>query len=127
MKRGRGDARLYLYATVAVVAIVIVARIIAERQIAEQRRERRGSRRSGEAAADLWRVAGSAAEAGLFADACHAVYAAVLSDLSHAGAFRLHTSKTGGDYARELQRRGYARANGLNALRRGYFALGFRT
>ena len=41
-----------------------------------------------------------------YTDACHALYGAVLESLASSGLVRYHASKTSGDYARELRRRG---------------------
>lgn len=118
--RGRGDARLYVYAAIALIVIVIVARVIAERQLAEGRRQRRTGSRGVGGVDDLWSVAKRAADDGRFAEACHDLYGAVLADLARGGAIRLHASKTGGDYARELQRRGFPRAGEFRAFVRTF-------
>ncbi|HEY4133007.1 MAG TPA: DUF4129 domain-containing protein [Gemmatimonadaceae bacterium] len=124
---GRGDARLYLYGAIAVIAIVVVARIVAERQIAEARRQRVGSNRVGRSGGDLWTIANQTAARGQYADACHTLYAALLGDLAQSGAVRLHASKTSGDYARELQRRNFTRLVEYRAFVRDFNRAVFST
>ncbi|HEY2851279.1 MAG TPA: DUF4129 domain-containing protein [Gemmatimonadaceae bacterium] len=56
--------------------------------------------------ADLWAEAEQLAAEGRFTEAAHAMYRATLFLLASGGQVRLHDSKTSGDYARELRRRG---------------------
>ena len=55
---------------------------------------------------DSWREAEELAKRGRFTEAAHSLYRATLNMLSAQGLVRLHDSKTSGDYARELRRRG---------------------
>ena len=55
---------------------------------------------------DPWREAELLAASGNYTEAAHSLYRAALSMLSVRGLVRLHESKTSGDYARELRRRG---------------------
>ena len=55
---------------------------------------------------DPWTEAESLAAAGDFMGAAHALYQAVIRRLAATERIRVHTSKTSGDYARELRRRG---------------------
>jgi len=55
---------------------------------------------------DPWREAELLAAGGNYTGAAHALYRAALSMLAARGLVRLHESKTSGDYARELRRRG---------------------
>ena len=55
---------------------------------------------------DPWRDAELLAANGQFTEAAHALYRAALAMLAVKGLVRLHESKTSGDYARELRRRG---------------------
>ena len=57
-------------------------------------------------AADPWREAEQLAAAGQFTEAAHALYGATVAILASQGLVRRHDSKTSGDYARELRRRG---------------------
>jgi hypothetical protein len=103
--RGTVDARIVLALAIAVVVVIIVARVIVAQRIAEnasRRRSRGGARLDGRA--DYWTRARDEAAAGRYAEACHFVYAAVIDGLSRQGLVTYHSSKTSGDYARDLRR-----------------------
>ena len=98
-----------LVATIAagVVALLIVARLVyAARLRAAEVQE--GGRRGviGTSTRDPWHEAELLAGAGQFTEAAHALYRGTIGYLAASGVVRLHTSKTSGDYARELRRRG---------------------
>jgi len=76
-------------------------------------------------AADAWRDAERLAAAGQFTDASHALLAALLSAFAQRGEVRLHASKTAGDYARELARRGSPARSAFQQFRRRYDAVIF--
>jgi len=76
-------------------------------------------------AADAWREAERLAAAGLHTEASHALLAALLSAFAQRGEVRLHASKTAGDYARELARRGSASRGPFQQFRRRYDAVIF--
>jgi hypothetical protein len=76
-------------------------------------------------AADAWREAERLAAAGAFTDASHALLAALLSSFAQRGEVRLHASKTAGDYARELARRGSPARAAFQQFRRRYDAVIF--
>jgi len=76
-------------------------------------------------ASDAWRDAERLAAAGLFTDASHALLAAILSVFAQRGDVRLHASKTAGDYARELARRGSPARGPFQQFRRRYDAVIF--
>jgi hypothetical protein len=124
---GRGDARFYLYATVVLVIGVVVARVLVARQLVEARNSRPGRTHGGGNGRDLWASAQSAAAQGRFDEACHALYGAVLDDLAREGVIRLHASKTGGDYAREMMRRNFARVGDYRAFVRTFDRVAFGT
>lgn len=73
-------------------------------------------------ATDAWRDAERHAAAGRFTDASHALLAAMLSAFAQRGEVRLHASKTAGDYARELARRGSPARGAFQQFRRRYDA-----
>ena len=60
----------------------------------------------GRSMGDPWRDAEQLASSGRYTEAAHALYRAALAMLEAKGLVRLHDSKTSGDYARELRRRG---------------------
>jgi hypothetical protein len=104
--RGSREARLVVFAAIVLVILLIVARVVIAKR-AEERDQKGFSLRGvrGEHV-DYLALAAGEAEAGRFAEACHAVYGAVLESLVRSGAVRFHQSKTSGDYSRELHRRG---------------------
>ena len=53
-------------------------------------------------------------------EACHAVHAAVLDQLARDGIVKWHASKTSGDYARELRRRGWPMHAEFRAVARDF-------
>jgi hypothetical protein len=107
--RGSADARFLLIVAAILVVIVIGARIAVARQLGrEGRGARSGVRTAYSMRRDPWIVARELAAAGDFTEACHSLYAAVLETLAREGAIKFHASKTSGDYARELRRRGWS-------------------
>jgi uncharacterized protein DUF4129 len=78
-----------------------------------------------ERAADAWREAERLAAAGAFTEASHALLAALLSAFAQRGEVRLHASKTAGDYARELARKGSPARAAFQQFRRHYDAVIF--
>jgi hypothetical protein len=98
-----------LVATIAavIVALLVMARIVYAARL-------RGvsalsfASRGGENAtsSDPWREAQQLAAAGQFTDAAHALYRGTVAMLAAQGLVRRHDSKTSGDYARELRRKG---------------------
>ena len=120
--RDSRDARFLGVAAAVVLVVVIVARIVVTRRLDEQRRradEQRGGRGGRRGAADLWATANAFAAAGNYTAATHALYAAVIDSLAREGKIALHSSKTSGDYARELRRRGSPAARDFAAFARG--------
>jgi hypothetical protein len=96
--------------TVIVAILVIIGLIVARVMYAARWREsdliiRRGRGIRG-VGADFWIEAERMAAAGDYTGAAHALYQAVLRRLAGTERIRLHASKTSGDYARDLRRRG---------------------
>ena len=90
--------------TLLVVALV-VARIVYAAQLREDA-ARAAPHRARITGADPWAEAQRAAGEGRYTDAAHALYRTLLTALSRGGPLRLHSSKTAGDYARELRQAG---------------------
>jgi hypothetical protein len=103
--KGSSNARIVLIAALAVVALVIVGRVALSSRVDERRRRMGAGARGTSTRADYWSTAAGLAAAGDYAGASHALYAAVLESMSRAGAVKFHSSKTSGDYVRELRRR----------------------
>ena len=91
----------------ATIALLVVARIAYAARLrgtsAMSLARGRGKQR---VATDPWREAERLAAAGQFTEAAHALYRATVAILASQGLVRRHDSKTSGDYARELRRRG---------------------
>ena len=99
--------RLVATIAAATVALLVVARIAYAarlRGVSVMSLARSRGRRS--STADPWREAEQLAGAGQFTDAAHALYRGTVAMLASQGLVRRHDSKTSGDYARELRRRG---------------------
>lgn len=119
--RGSRDLRIAAIVAAALILVAIIGRIVIAKQIDVVRRRAgfaadfgTGQRR------DFWNLARELAASGDHVSASHAVYAAVLDGLTRAGAITFHSSKTSGDYVRELSRRGAAGASDFRAFAR-YF------
>jgi hypothetical protein len=105
-----GDAPpLVRWTVLGLLALVVLAAVWRVAYVMWARREMRrgGVMRQGRAAAvhgDPWTAAQQAAADGRFMDAAHLLYVALLQRLAGDARLRLHPSKTGGDYVRELRR-----------------------
>lgn len=104
--RGSLDARVVIAAAVVAIVLIVAARVAIDRRAAERRRARGLRVRGGDGRRNPWTESRDHAAAGRFVDACHALYAAVLDELTASGLVRYHRSKTAGDYARDLRRSG---------------------
>jgi hypothetical protein len=107
-------------ALLVLLGVLIIARlVVAAREAREDvARAEGGARRGG--SSDPWSDAERLAASSRFTEAAHALFAALLSSLAARGEVRLHASKTAGDYARELLRRGSPVQAGFQAFRRRY-------
>ena len=105
----------------AVIVHFILAAVAGRNQAAAEAAPAR------ERATDAWRDAEQLAAAGRFTDAAHALLAALLAGFARRGEVRLHASKTAGDYARELARRGSPARAAFQQFRRRYDAVIFGT
>ena len=93
-------------ATVA-VALLILTRIFYASRLRGVGALRPGARRTrGAISADPWSEAEALSSAGHYTEAAHLLYRGTLAWLAANGLVRLHDSKTSGDYARELRRKG---------------------
>jgi len=121
LARGSHDMRIASIVGVILVVLAVVARIVVAKQIDIIRKRSGfgadlgvGQRR------DFWKLARELAASGDHVGASHALYAAVIDGLSRTGAIAFHSSKTSGDYARELTRRGAANAGEFRAFARDF-------
>jgi hypothetical protein len=101
-----GARNVTLIATALLVAALALRFILAARYERRVPRTVRLSNRSVRALPTLDEARRLAHE-GRYADAMHVLYAAILDVLSHQRLVRLHSSKTSGDFARELRGRGH--------------------
>lgn len=95
-------AREWTIGLTLLVVVLVVARIIYAAQLREDA-ARAAPRRARITGTDPWAEAQRAAAEGRHTDAAHALYRTLLTALSRGGPLRLHSSKTAGDYARELR------------------------
>jgi hypothetical protein len=119
--RGSRDLRIAAIVGAALILVAIIGRIVVARQIDFVRRRAgfgadfgTGERR------DDWSLARELAASGDHVGASHALYAAVIDGLTRNGGVTFHSSKTSGDYARELSRRGAGNASDFRSFAR-YF------
>jgi hypothetical protein len=124
---GSSSARFVAIAAVALIVAVIIGRIVIARRIEEQRGRIRAGRVGTRGRTDYWASARELANAGDYAAACHALYAAVLESLARSGTVRVHASKTSGDYSRELARRAAIAATPFAAFARQFERTVFST
>jgi hypothetical protein len=118
LSRGSAPARAVMWTLVALLVALVVARIVAS--VRETERRRRGLPSVALASADPWGDARRLAGAGSYTEAAHALFAALLMACAARGELRPHPSKTTGDYARELRRRGAPSADGFARFRTRY-------
>jgi hypothetical protein len=112
------NAKWIVLAATIVVLLAIIARLVLAHEADERRRHIRAGAVQG--AGDPWAEAERLAAAGSFTEAAHVLYRAVTERLAAAERIRLHPSKTSGDYARELQRRGFAATADFRTFGRRY-------
>jgi hypothetical protein len=117
---GSPGARYVVIAGVIVLVLIIVARIVIVRETDGPVRRGGARARGSSTDADLWRAAQDLAAAGDFTAASHALYAGLLERMARSGGVSLHASKTGGDYWRELRRRGSPVADEFRAFARRF-------
>ena len=104
--RNAPSARTIALGAVAALVLVVIVRLVvaAQARDADALAASRGKRAG--ASEDPWSEAERLIAAGRFEEAAHAMYRGVLSGLARRERLRLDPSKTSGDYARELRRRG---------------------
>jgi hypothetical protein len=118
--RGSGTGRwVTISLLILLVVLILVRSYLAAKAARENVAHQVGGARS-EGAAHPWVLAQRLAAAGNFTDAAHALLAAMLAAIAARGDVRLHASKTAGDYARELRRRGSSSHPRFESFRRRY-------
>lgn len=97
--------RTVVLVLVALLVLFVVARVlIAARE--DDRQARRPLRRGAQVFDDPWHAADELLAQGQLEQAAHALYRGVILTIGRAERIRLDPSRTSGDYARELRRRG---------------------
>jgi len=114
--RGSANARYVVIAALVALILIVIARIAVARDVDAQMRRRGVAGRGSAAGADPWSAARGLALAGDFTAASHALYAGLLERMARHGEVAIHSSKTGGDYWRELRRRGSPLAGDFRAF-----------
>ena len=118
--RGSGTGRTITYVLLGLLVALVIARIIVAARAAGDDRVRTGARTPRARASDPWADAERLAGAAQYTEAAHALFVALLAGFAARGEVRLHASKTAGDYARELRRRGSAAERGFQLFRIRY-------
>lgn len=104
--KGWPGARYMLITAAVALILIVAARIIIGQRMEARRRAGVGLRAIGGERRDYWALGAELDAAGNHVAACHAIYVGVLDALTRAGMVKFHASKTGGDYARDLRKRG---------------------
>lgn len=123
---GSGIGRTIVYILAGVLAVLVLARVFIAYRDERMLKSRPFARRGAGTAVDYLREAERLAAVGNYTAAGHALFAALLDTLSARGEVRLHSSKTTGDYQRELRRRQSASAPGFQRFRSLYDRLVYR-
>jgi hypothetical protein len=118
--KGVGGGRdVATWLVVLLIALVIVRMVIAARAAQDTASNTSGRTRR-LLGTDPWGDAERFAAAGRFTEAAHSLFAALLAAIAARGEVRFHASKTAGDYAREMRRRGTPSFGGFQAFRARY-------
>jgi hypothetical protein len=108
-------------AFVALIVLFVLARLVIAARTPDARSERSAHRRRGAVTSDdPWHAAEALVAQGRFEEAAHALYRGVVFSLGREERLRLDPSKTSGDYARELRRRGSASLAPFRAFTRRF-------
>lgn len=100
------STRSFALAIVALLVLFVAARFVIAARARDEDGLRATRRRTGMSTDDPWQTAETLIAQGRFEEAAHALYRGVIFSLGRDERLRLHPSKTSGDYARELRRRG---------------------
>lgn len=123
---GSGVGRTVVYILAAILVLVMVARIFIAYRDERMLKSRTLVRRDGRSVIDYLKEAERFAAAGNYTAAGHALFAALLDTLAARGEVRVHSSKTTGDYHRELRRKQSASAPKFQQFRSIYDRLVYR-
>jgi len=119
--RGSRDLRIAAIVAAGLILFAIIGRVVIARQIDTVRRRGAFGADFGKAERrDFWNLSRELAARGDHVGASHALYVAVIDSLTRSGVITFHSSKTSGDYARELVRHGAANAPEFRAFSRNF-------
>ncbi|MDB4912996.1 MAG: hypothetical protein JWM95_640 [Gemmatimonadetes bacterium] len=105
---------------VALLVLFLVARLLMVRGAERESRQATGTRRRSASQEDPWQAAELLAGAGRYEEAAHALYRGVILSLGRVDRIHLDPSRTSGDYARELRRRGSSSVAPFRAFTRRF-------
>jgi len=117
---GSRDFRVVVIVATALIVLAVVGRVVIARQLDIVGGRAGGSRNSIGERRDHWALSRELAASGDYTAACHALYAAVIDTLARNGDIKFHASKTAGDYAREMRRRGSPAIQNFRAFARHF-------
>ena len=118
--RGSGTGRVFTYVLLGLLVLLVIARFLVAVRANRDERLLAGGRRHRARVSNPWGDAERLAGEGRYTEAAHALFAALLAAFAARGEVRLHSSKTAGDYLRELRRRGSPGERGFQAFRSRY-------
>jgi len=118
--RGIPGGKATILTVIAVVLLLVLGRLLLASEWGEETLMRRRPGGARVTRIDPWTAAENLAAAGDYMGAAHALYQAVLQRLADHERIRIHASKTSGDYARDLRRRGSPIAAGFQAFGRRF-------
>ncbi|MEP7001340.1 MAG: DUF4129 domain-containing protein [bacterium] len=102
------SSRAIVLGVVALIVLFVVVRLVIAASARDEGATHVAHRRGTSSADDPWESADALGAEGRFEDAAHALYRGVILAIGAQERIRLDPSKTSGDYARELRRRGSA-------------------
>ena len=104
--RGIPGGRTTVLSVLAIVLLIVLGRLFLAAEWSDEVLFRRKGGGARPFRIDPWSESERLAAAGDYLGAAHALYQAVLRRISASERVRVHASKTSGDYARDLRRRG---------------------
>jgi hypothetical protein len=104
--RGIPGGKATVLTVIAIVLLLILGRLFLAAEWGDEALFRRKGSGARATRIDPWTEAERLAAAGDYMAAAHALYQAVIRRLAASERIRVHASKTSGDYARDLRRRG---------------------
>ena len=104
--RGIPGGRATVLTIIVAIIVLVAARVLLAGEWGDELLSRRKGAAQRTARIDPWTEAERLAASGDYLEAAHSLYQAVLRRIGATERIRVHASKTAGDYARDLRRRG---------------------